>query len=120
MIDGARTRDISDHNRVLYQLSYDHHGVVLVSASVSVMVLGGQKNLAAVIVQLIDRIPNIAQGAVVAGLLWGGKVGLWVPTAGQLFDRADIDRPIVQVRGQLGEVTVDEATVDRYGVAGQR
>ena len=27
VIDGARTRDISDHNRVLYQLSYDHHGV---------------------------------------------------------------------------------------------
>ena len=23
--DGARTRDISDHNRVLYQLSYAHH-----------------------------------------------------------------------------------------------
>ncbi len=28
--DGARTRDISDHNRVLYQLSYAHHeGVIL-------------------------------------------------------------------------------------------
>lgn len=25
MIDGARTRDILDHNQVLYQLSYDHH-----------------------------------------------------------------------------------------------
>ena len=25
MSDGARTRDISDHNRVLYQLSYAHH-----------------------------------------------------------------------------------------------
>ncbi len=25
MSDGARTRDISDHNRVLYQLSYTHH-----------------------------------------------------------------------------------------------
>lgn len=24
--DGTRTRDIPDHNRVLYQLSYDHHG----------------------------------------------------------------------------------------------
>ena len=23
--DGARTRDIPDHNRVLYQLSYVHH-----------------------------------------------------------------------------------------------
>ena len=23
--DGARTRDIPDHNRVLYQLSYAHH-----------------------------------------------------------------------------------------------
>jgi hypothetical protein len=29
--DGARTRDISDHNRVLYQLSYAHH--VLCGAS---------------------------------------------------------------------------------------
>ena len=25
MSDGARTRDIPDHNRVLYQLSYAHH-----------------------------------------------------------------------------------------------
>jgi hypothetical protein len=24
--DGARTRDILDHNQVLYQLSYTHHG----------------------------------------------------------------------------------------------
>ena len=30
VIDGARTRDISDHNRVLYQLSYDHHGWLIV------------------------------------------------------------------------------------------
>ena len=25
MSDGARTRDILDHNQVLYQLSYAHH-----------------------------------------------------------------------------------------------
>jgi hypothetical protein len=25
VIDGARTRDIQDHNLALYQLSYDHH-----------------------------------------------------------------------------------------------
>ena len=24
MIDGARTRDVQDHNLALYQLSYDH------------------------------------------------------------------------------------------------
>ena len=24
--DGTRTRDILDHNQVLYQLSYTHHG----------------------------------------------------------------------------------------------
>ena len=27
MSDGARTRDILDHNQVLYQLSYTHHGL---------------------------------------------------------------------------------------------
>ena len=27
VIDGTRTRDIPDHNRVLYQLSYDHHAL---------------------------------------------------------------------------------------------
>jgi hypothetical protein len=27
VIDGARTRDIQDHNLTLYQLSYDHHVV---------------------------------------------------------------------------------------------
>ncbi len=26
MSDGARTRDIRDHNATLYQLSYTHHG----------------------------------------------------------------------------------------------
>ena len=26
--DGARTRDIPDHNRVLYQLSYVHHVLI--------------------------------------------------------------------------------------------
>ena len=26
MSDGARTRDFLDHNQVLYQLSYTHHG----------------------------------------------------------------------------------------------
>ena len=26
--DGTRTRDILDHNQVLYQLSYTHHGPV--------------------------------------------------------------------------------------------
>ena len=28
VIDGARTRDIPDHNRVLYQLSYVHHVLI--------------------------------------------------------------------------------------------
>ena len=28
MSDGARTRDILDHNQVLYQLSYAHHDCV--------------------------------------------------------------------------------------------
>ena len=27
MSDGTRTRDILDHNQVLYQLSYTHHGL---------------------------------------------------------------------------------------------
>ncbi len=26
MSDGTRTRDVLDHNQVLYQLSYTHHG----------------------------------------------------------------------------------------------
>jgi hypothetical protein len=29
--DGARTRDNSDHNRVLYQLSYGRHSYALLS-----------------------------------------------------------------------------------------
>ncbi len=31
--DGARTRDILDHNQVLYQLSYTHHAVDAGSAA---------------------------------------------------------------------------------------
>ncbi len=44
--------------------------------------LSGAKDLAPVVVQLIDRIADIAQGAVVAGLLRGAEIGLRVPAAG--------------------------------------
>ena len=31
--DGARTRDILDHNQVLYQLSYTHHALASTSSA---------------------------------------------------------------------------------------
>lgn len=44
MSNGIRTRDILDHNQVLYQLSYTHHGPLhqwrLTNDSVSVTPLG--------------------------------------------------------------------------------
>lgn len=39
MSDGTRTRDILDHNQVLYQLSYTHHAAV--SPALPTMVAGG-------------------------------------------------------------------------------
>ena len=91
VIDGARTRDISDHNRVLYQLSYDHHGLVILTYLI------GYKNCLPVVLQLFDGIANITQGTMVAGLLRGSEIDLGIPTASQLFYRGDIHGPIVEV-----------------------
>ncbi len=113
MIDGARTRDISDHNRVLYQLSYDHHGVGIL------LYLIGYKYCLAVVLQLFDGVANITQGAVVTGLLGGRKVDLRVPAASQLLDGGDIHGAIVQVVVDLGQEARDEGAVDRDRVAGQ-
>jgi hypothetical protein len=37
--DGARTRDILDHNQVLYQLSYTHHHVACSPATLTMVPL---------------------------------------------------------------------------------
>jgi len=74
--------------------------------------LGRDKYLAAVIVEFVDRISNIPERAMVAGLLGSRKVDLGVPTAGQLFDRAHIDSPIMQVGSERRQIPVDKAAID--------
>ena len=107
MIDGARTRDISDHNRVLYQLSYDHHGLVILTYLI------GYKNCLAVVLQLFDGITDITQGAMVAGLLGSREIDLWVPAAGQLFYRGDIHCAVVEVFVDGGKEAGNEGAIDR-------
>ena len=43
MSDGIRTRDILDHNQVLYQLSYTHHA--LISPAPITMISGAASRL---------------------------------------------------------------------------
>ena len=106
VIDGARTRDISDHNRVLYQLSYDHHGLGIL------LYLVGYKYCLSVVLEFFDGIANIAERAVIAGLLGRSKVDPGVPAAGQLFNRGDIDGAVMQVVIDLGQEARDEGAVD--------
>ena len=46
----------------------------------------GNKDIGAVIIELIDRVANIAECAVVAGLLRCSKVDAGIPAAGELLD----------------------------------
>ena len=68
MSDGARTRDIPDHNRVLYQLSYAHHVYCLANDTAKLLnffqplfthILLGNKDCAAVVIKLCNGIPDI-------------------------------------------------------------
>ena len=92
MNDGARTRDISDHNRVLYQLSYAHHVLCRVLTLPAYLFRGrivsrAYEERCAVIRQFSDGILNISERAVIAGLGRGCEVGLWLPASGKFFNR---------------------------------
>ena len=73
MNDGARTRDISDHNRVLYQLSYAHHVLCRVLTLPVYLCRGrivtrGNEERLSVVRQFSDGILNIAERAMVTSL----------------------------------------------------
>ena len=71
----------------------------------------GHEDGLAVVAQLGDRLADVGEGAVAAGLLRGVEVGARVPAAGQLLDRADVDDPVVQVGLELRHVAGEEAAV---------
>jgi len=97
--DGARTRDISDHNRVLYQLSYAHHVGQILPATTGSELWGGQpirdqperfalgswlrsKDGGLVVAKFDKRILDIAQCAMVPDLFWCIEIDPRIPTAG--------------------------------------
>ena len=98
---------------MLYQLSYDHHGLVIL------LYLIGYKNCLAVVLQLLDGVANITQGPMIAGLLGGGKVDLRIPAAGQLLDLGDIHGSIVKVFVDCGQEAGDESSIYRDRIPGQ-
>ena len=48
----------------------------------------------------------------IAGLGGSGKVGLGIPTAGELFNGRDIDGAVVQKVGQSLHISGDEVAID--------
>ena len=56
----------------------------------------------------------------IARLFRGREIDLRVPAAGQLLNRRDIHRAVVQIGIDLGQVFGDESAVDRDRIAGQR
>src|SRR5580765_1220615 len=50
----------------------------------------------AVVAQLGDRLADVGEGSVAAGLGGGVEVGTGVPATGQLLDRRHVDDPVVQ------------------------
>src|SRR6266540_350051 len=80
----------------------------------------GHEDRLAVVTQLLDRLLDVGQGAVVTALGGGLVVGAGVPAAGELLDRRDVDDPVVQERLQGRHVPGQEGPVGGHGVAGQR
>ena len=50
-----------------------------------VLIVGDEDGLA-VILELFDGVTNVSERAMIAGLLWGCEVNSGIPTASQLFD----------------------------------
>ena len=78
-----------------------------------------RENHAPVVLQLLDRIFNIAHRAVIAGLLWRIEIGGGVPTACDLLNGGDIDDSVMEEGIEEWHIAGDEVSVGRDGVASE-
>src|SRR5207245_1681700 len=69
--------------------------------------------------QLFDALADVVEGAVAARLLGGAGEDVWVPAAALFLHRRDVDRSVVQVLLDLGQVGGEETSVHADGVAGE-
>ena len=76
------------------------------------------ENGAAVIIELVDGVADIAQGAVIAGLFGGVEIGARIPAASEFFDGRYIDSPIVKVGVKGRQVAGNKSTIDIDRVSG--
>ena len=74
----------------------------------------------AVVLQLVDRVANVVEGAVRTLLLGPILADLRVPAPHQLLQAGHVDRAVVQVRLDVGQVRGEEATIGPDRVAAQR
>jgi hypothetical protein len=87
------------------QLSYAHQG---------------HEYRLAVVLEFADRLLDVGQRPVPAGLERAGEVRARVPPAGQLLDAGHVHHPVVQVRVEFGHVAGQEGPIGGDGVAAQR
>src|SRR5581483_8054788 len=79
-----------------------------------------REELLPVVPQLLDALEDVTERAVRADLRRRACEDLGVPPACQFLDRRHVDRPVVEVLFDLGEVGGEEATIGPDRVAGQR
>ena len=79
----------------------------------------GHEHPLAVVAQLGDRVADVVEGAVLAGLRWAGLTDLRVPAPNQLLDAGHVDRPVVQVLLDVRKVGGQEAAIGADGIAAQ-
>lgn len=78
----------------------------------------GDKDGLSVVLQLFNGISDVAEGAMIAGLLGGGVVDLGVPAASQLFNGGNIHGSVMQIVIDGGQEARDEVSIYRDRVTG--
>src|SRR5207248_587848 len=72
-----------------------------------------------VVPQLVDALADVVEGAVAARLVGGAGKDVGVPAPAQLLHRGHVDRAVVQVLLDLGQVDGEKTPVHADGVAGE-
>src|SRR5438552_11145955 len=79
--------------------------------------LAGAEDRLAVVAQLGHALPDVVEGAVAAGLDRCRRELLRVPAPAQLLHRRDVDRPVVEMAVDVGQMGDEEGAVGADGVA---
>ena len=82
--------------------------------------VGQDEEVVAVEAQLLDRLADVVEGAVVLGLARALAVDRRVPAPAQLLERRHVDAAVVEVLVELVHVAGEEAAVGADAVAAER